>query len=164
MSCSPFQSQILLRGTFGLRLKGQRAYRLNLLHTIFFLVTDVDDRIQFPALPGSLSSGGPLSLVSRIETLLERKSSGSGLERREYGRRDSSRLARDTSSSWLIFDPEGGCKFLGTVSLFSRGYTALYPQTEIPQKYGLFENRENRTLFLHKTDEGKGRGNKPQND
>jgi hypothetical protein len=33
----------------------------------------------------------PLSLVSTIEELLERKSSGSGLERREYGRRDPSR-------------------------------------------------------------------------
>jgi hypothetical protein len=33
---------------------------------------------------------GPLSLVSTIEELLERKSSGSGLESREYGRRDHS--------------------------------------------------------------------------
>jgi hypothetical protein len=34
---------------------------------------------------------GPLSLVSTIEELLGRKSSGSGLEGREYGRRDPSR-------------------------------------------------------------------------
>jgi hypothetical protein len=34
---------------------------------------------------------GPLSLVSTTEELLERKSSGSGLEVREYGRRDPSR-------------------------------------------------------------------------
>jgi hypothetical protein len=33
---------------------------------------------------------GPLSLVSTTEELLERKSSGSGLESREYSRRDSS--------------------------------------------------------------------------
>jgi hypothetical protein len=33
---------------------------------------------------------GPLSLVSTIEELLERKSSGSGLDTREYGRRDLS--------------------------------------------------------------------------
>jgi hypothetical protein len=33
---------------------------------------------------------GPLSLVSTIEELLGRKSSGSALERREYGRRDPS--------------------------------------------------------------------------
>jgi hypothetical protein len=31
---------------------------------------------------------GPLSLVSTIEELLGRKSSGRGLENREYGRRD----------------------------------------------------------------------------
>jgi hypothetical protein len=34
---------------------------------------------------------GPLSLASIIEELLERKSSGSGLETRHYGRRDPSR-------------------------------------------------------------------------
>jgi hypothetical protein len=32
----------------------------------------------------------PLSVVSTIEELLERESSGSGLEIREYGRRDPS--------------------------------------------------------------------------
>jgi hypothetical protein len=36
------------------------------------------------------SSSGPLSLVITIEELLERKSSGSGLENREYGLRDAS--------------------------------------------------------------------------
>jgi hypothetical protein len=34
---------------------------------------------------------GPLSLVSTIEEVLGRKSSGSGLENRDYGRRDPSR-------------------------------------------------------------------------
>jgi hypothetical protein len=34
---------------------------------------------------------GPLSLVSTTEELLERKRSGSGLENREYFRRDPSR-------------------------------------------------------------------------
>jgi hypothetical protein len=34
---------------------------------------------------------GPLSLVSTTEELLGRNSSGSGLDNREYGRRDSSR-------------------------------------------------------------------------
>jgi hypothetical protein len=34
---------------------------------------------------------GPLSLVITIEELLGRKSSGSGLESQEYGRRDQSR-------------------------------------------------------------------------
>jgi hypothetical protein len=37
---------------------------------------------------------GPLSLVSTTEELLGRKSSGSGLESREYDRRDPSRRPR----------------------------------------------------------------------
>jgi hypothetical protein len=39
---------------------------------------------------------GQLSLVNTIEELLERKSSGSGLENRDYGRRDSSRWPHGT--------------------------------------------------------------------
>jgi hypothetical protein len=39
---------------------------------------------------------GPLSLVSTIEELLGRKSSGSGLEIRDYGRRDPSQWPRGT--------------------------------------------------------------------
>jgi hypothetical protein len=42
---------------------------------------------------------GPLSLVSTTEELLGIKSSGSGLENREYGRRDPLRLPRDTPLS-----------------------------------------------------------------
>jgi hypothetical protein len=39
---------------------------------------------------------GPLSLVSTIKEILGRKSSGSGLKIREYGRRDPSRWPRGT--------------------------------------------------------------------
>jgi hypothetical protein len=39
---------------------------------------------------------GQLSLVSTTEELLGRKNSGSGLENREYGRRDLSRRPRGT--------------------------------------------------------------------
>jgi hypothetical protein len=39
---------------------------------------------------------GPLSLVSTTEELLERKSSGSGLESRKYGHRNPSRWPRGT--------------------------------------------------------------------
>jgi hypothetical protein len=42
---------------------------------------------------------GPLSLVSTIKQLLETKSSGSGLEIREYGRMDPSRWQRNTPLS-----------------------------------------------------------------
>jgi hypothetical protein len=60
-----------------------------------FLATDQEGRALFPALPGFLRNGGsgtgPLSLVSTTNELLERKSSGSGLESREYDRREPSR-------------------------------------------------------------------------
>jgi hypothetical protein len=49
--------------------------------------------VRFPALPDFLVLGlerGPPSLVSIIEKLLEKKRNGSGLESREYGRRDPS--------------------------------------------------------------------------
>jgi hypothetical protein len=36
---------------------------------------------------------GPVSLVSKIEELLDRKSRGSGLEIRDYGRRGSTALS-----------------------------------------------------------------------
>jgi hypothetical protein len=39
---------------------------------------------------------GPLSFVSTTEELLQRNSSGCGLERGKYGRRDPSRLPRGT--------------------------------------------------------------------
>jgi hypothetical protein len=42
---------------------------------------------------------GPLGLVSTIQKLLGRKSSGSGLQSREYGRRDPSRWLRGTNFS-----------------------------------------------------------------
>jgi hypothetical protein len=42
---------------------------------------------------------GPLSLVSTTEELLKGKSSGSGLEIREYGREDPPRWLHDTSLS-----------------------------------------------------------------
>jgi hypothetical protein len=43
---------------------------------------------------------GLLSLVSKIEELLGRTSSGSGLERREYGRRDPSRHPQKFELTW----------------------------------------------------------------
>jgi hypothetical protein len=62
-----------------------------------FLPTDPEVRVRFPVLPDFLNSEsgrGPLSLVSIIEELLERKSSVSGLESREYGSTKSSRWQR----------------------------------------------------------------------
>jgi hypothetical protein len=55
---------------------------------------------------------GPLSLVSTIEDPLGRKSSGSGLESREYGRMDPSRRPRGTlypQRLALTTPTSGGC-------------------------------------------------------
>jgi hypothetical protein len=49
---------------------------------------------------------GPLSLVSVIEKLLERKSRGSGLENRDYGRRGSVRL-----TTWHPLSAKFGINF-----------------------------------------------------
>jgi hypothetical protein len=54
---------------------------------------------------------GPISLVmSTIEELLERKSSSSGLESREYGRKDPSRWPHGTPLS-----AKGGCRSVGII-------------------------------------------------
>jgi hypothetical protein len=54
-------------------------------------------RVRFPALPEAMGlERSPLSLVSTNDELLGRKSSGSDLEIREYGRREPSRWPRGT--------------------------------------------------------------------
>jgi hypothetical protein len=60
---------------------------------------------------------GQLSLVCTIEELLERKSSGSGLEIREYGRRDPSRLRRGTfyPQKLALISPTSGGRSVGLV-------------------------------------------------
>jgi hypothetical protein len=60
---------------------------------------------------------GPLSLVRTIEELLGRKSSGSGLECREYGRRDPSLWPRGTlyPQKLALTSPASGCRSMGIV-------------------------------------------------
>jgi hypothetical protein len=60
---------------------------------------------------------GPLSLVSTNEELLGRNSSGSGLENREYGRRDPLRWPRDTLYPWNLplASPTSGGHSIGMV-------------------------------------------------
>jgi hypothetical protein len=60
---------------------------------------------------------GPLSLVSTIEELLGRKSSGSGIESREYGRRDPSRWPRRTlyPQKLALTSPTSGRRSVGIV-------------------------------------------------
>jgi hypothetical protein len=60
---------------------------------------------------------GLLSLVSTTEELLGRKSSGSGLENREHGRRDPSRWPRDTlyPQKLALTSPTSGGRSVGIV-------------------------------------------------
>jgi hypothetical protein len=62
---------------------------------------------------------GPLSLVTTIEELLGKKSSGSGLENRQYGRRDPLLCPRGTfypQKLALTSPTNGGCS-VGIVRL-----------------------------------------------
>jgi hypothetical protein len=60
---------------------------------------------------------GPLSLVSTIEELLGRKSSGSSLENRDYVRRDPWRFLPDTlySQTLALISPTRGGRSVGIV-------------------------------------------------
>jgi hypothetical protein len=60
---------------------------------------------------------GPISLVSVIEGLLERKSSGSGLENLKYTNRDPSRWPRDTHypQKLALTSPTCGGRSVGVV-------------------------------------------------
>jgi hypothetical protein len=62
---------------------------------------------------------GPLSLVSTIEELLGKNSSGSGLENREYGRGDQLRWPRDTlyPQKLALTSPTSGGRSVGIVRL-----------------------------------------------
>jgi hypothetical protein len=65
---------------------------------------------------------GPLSLVSTIEELLERKSSGSGPKSREYEHRDPSRRPRGTlyPPKLALTSPKSGGRSVGIVLSWTR--------------------------------------------
>jgi hypothetical protein len=60
---------------------------------------------------------GPLSLVSTIEELLERKSSGCSLESRDHSRRDPSRWPRGIlyQQNLALTSPTSGGRSVGIV-------------------------------------------------
>jgi hypothetical protein len=60
---------------------------------------------------------GPFSLVSTIDELLERNGSSSGLESRDYVRKDSSRWPRDTLylQKLVLTSPTSGGRSVGIV-------------------------------------------------
>jgi hypothetical protein len=67
---------------------------------------------------------GPLSLVSTTEELLGRKSSGSGLENRDYGRRDPPRWPRGTfyHQKLALTSPTSGGRPVGIVRTRTTGH------------------------------------------
>jgi hypothetical protein len=69
---------------------------------------------------------GPFSLVSTVEELLERKSSGSGLENIYYGHRDHSRWSRDTfyPQNLALTSPKSGGRSVGIVSVIPSTYAS----------------------------------------
>jgi hypothetical protein len=73
---------------------------------------------------------GPLSLVSTTEELLERKSGGSGLENREYGRRDTSCWPRGTlyPQKWA----------LTSLTIGGRSVVIVRSQTQTTEIFCLF--------------------------
>jgi hypothetical protein len=84
---------------------------------------------------------GPLSLVSAIEELLERKSSGSGLENREYGHRDPSRWPRGIHypQKLAITSPTSGGRSVGIVR--SRTQTMEF-------SFSFFNNNNNNNFYF----------------
>jgi hypothetical protein len=74
---------------------------------------------------------GRLSLVSTTEELLERESSGSSLESREYGRRDPSRWPRGTlyPQKLVLISSTSGGRSVGMVCSRNRGTEFSYKFT-----------------------------------
>jgi hypothetical protein len=97
---------------------------------------------------------GPLSLVSTTEELLEWKSSGSGLENREYGRGDPSRWPRDTlyPQNLALTSPKSGVRSVGIVRLRTKT-TEFLCSSETSVDFHLKTQQcilENRTFRAHR--------------
>jgi hypothetical protein len=80
---------------------------------------------------------GPLSLVSTTEELLGRKSSGSGLQNQEYGRRDLSRGPRATlyPQTLALTSPTSGSRSVGIIRSRTQAtefFFVLYVELRVP--------------------------------
>jgi hypothetical protein len=91
---------------------------------------------------------GPLSLVSTIEELLGRNSSGSGIETQEYGRGDPSRRARDSiyPQTLALTSPTGGGHSVGIVRL--RNKAAEFSSVYVSATYKKLSMFLRRKIFL----------------
>jgi hypothetical protein len=76
---------------------------------------------------------GPPSLVNTIEELLEKKTSGSGLDSREYFRRDPSRRPRVTlyPQKLLLTSPTSGNRSIGIVRYPTQATEFLFNPSNI---------------------------------
>jgi hypothetical protein len=97
---------------------------------------------------------GPPSFVSTIEELLGRKSSGSGLEMREYGRRDPSRWTRDTPSNpqkLALTSPTSGGRSVGIVRSRTQAtefsFSFLYGSVWFQTRYLILRERNIERIF-----------------
>jgi hypothetical protein len=81
---------------------------------------------------------GPLNLVSTIEDVLERKSSGCGVESREYGRRDPSRWPRSILSSQklALTSPTSGGRSVSIVRSRTQAIEFFYENLHLHRKRG----------------------------
>jgi hypothetical protein len=93
---------------------------------------------------------GPLSLVSTNEELLERKSSGSGLENREYGCRDPSRWPRGTLYllKLALTSLTGGGRKVGIVRSCTQVTWCFYARRDWVKPQAKLVTTENRTWDL----------------
>jgi hypothetical protein len=76
----------------------------------------------------------PLSLVTTTEELFDRKSSGSGLEIREYGHRDPSRWPRGTlyQQKLALTSPRSGGRSVGIVCLRTQATEFSFRHMSLP--------------------------------
>jgi hypothetical protein len=72
---------------------------------------------------------GPLSLVNTNEKLLERKSNGSGLEKREYG-------SRDPLTTWHPLSAKFGTDFAGKRRSVGRSVGIVRSRTQATEFIG----------------------------
>jgi hypothetical protein len=77
--------------------------------------------------------------VCTIEVLLDRKRSGSGLDIRDYGRRDTLRWPRDTLylQKLTLISPTSGGRSAGIVRSWTKATELLYPLHIVRQKMKL---------------------------
>jgi hypothetical protein len=110
--------------------------------------------VRFPALPDFLEvvglERGPLSLVRITEELLQWKSSGFGLENREYGRGDPLHWPRDTlyPQKFALTSQTSGGRSVGIVSLRTKA-TEFFLLFCVCVHYRNFDYSEGFTTFLY---------------